>query len=361
MGHGSETACQKEFYYFLWSKCVDIIEPPTHGYMDSKRIDLNGFDVKEELSYLTRYQRTDIYVHIKTKFYLYSKGKNQNKEWLLVHIGSNQLVAPAEFEELDYSPGIFARLVLDGLNLVGSEHSILIDHVYAEIDLIDTNFIKNSFERFTAYRFLAPQEFEDPENNNMQITDAVLSFIVENPSILITLKDFEPNMLTVIRKFTTQSRKIPTIYFCDALLEYRWRSAFVEIYRCIESMFPIVWIEKMLEGSTDNDLIKRIDNIFLAFDRELKWKPNEAASLKEMFQAIPESDITVANQRLGFLSVPKNLYEQFYNVRNSIVHSRKSFDSVTFSDLQWNEIFFLGIKIIDSVESKCSKVMRRLF
>lgn len=115
---------------------------------------------------------------------------------------------------------------------------------------------------------------------------------------------------------------LPFEELLDSLTSLRWKDAFLDVYRCIERLFPYSYI-KSLHSRTATT--KPLEELIGIVEDVLGWKAKEDLALNTIFSECGHLEESL------FRNVKKNLFgtgkgrigvELVYKLRNSIVHHR---------------------------------------
>ncbi len=121
---------------------------------------------------------------------------------------------------------------------------------------------------------------------------------------------------------------LPFEELLDSLTSLRWKDAFLDVYRCIERLFPYSYIQSLhIKTATT----KPLEELIGIVEDVLGWKAKEDLALDTIFSACGHSEESL------FRNVKKNLFgngeggigvELVYKLRNSIVHHRLRGDRI---------------------------------
>lgn len=128
--------------------------------------------------------------------------------------------------------------------------------------------------------------------------------------------------------FTEGPDNLPFEELLDSLMSLRWKDVFLDVYRCIERLFPYSYIQS-LHAITAIDL--PLEELIEIVENVLGWKAKENLALDAIFSKCGHSEECL------FRDVKKNLFgngeggigvELVYKLRNSIVHHRLRGDRI---------------------------------
>ncbi|WP_124328722.1 hypothetical protein [Desulfonema ishimotonii] len=198
-----------------------------------------------------------------------------------------------------------------------------------------------------------------------------------------TLLDFE-------KTFIEDSPHIPYENLLLSLTSVHWKYSFLDIYRCLERLFPIVALDNFhqelnlgisllefsekMENATgwrpieEHSLRKLIKNspedatqllreIKEFLDKDSKVTPPEKfykigerslKTLEELIESSPADAIQPLHEIKEFLDKDSkgDLAKRFYKIRNSIVHFRPATEQIELDDENWDKLIRSSLKII---------------
>lgn len=146
----------------------------------------------------------------------------------------------------------------------------------------------------------------------------------------------------------SESNKIPYYNIILTLNSRQWRHIFLESYKMIEHLFPVLFLKDVADKTGIDSL-----NLAKTFEEVLKWKPNEEDSIKKIFENVEtnyknekvyQEILTLKTSKVGEMA----LYKWYYNeIRNQIAHFRIIHKNVEFSDGEWNTIIMFNFWLIE--------------
>jgi hypothetical protein len=142
--------------------------------------------------------------------------------------------------------------------------------------------------------------------------------------------------------FENSSEHYPIHLALQGLVASFWQTQFVEIYRTIERLFPVIPVSKLSKRiSFSNPTIELNSALY----DTLGWRPKEDGALENLVRLLPKDIIESYRQSFGIQPDAENLNtlvsRHIYNTRNSVVHYRGLNDAATLSDEQWQSIIQL--------------------
>lgn len=130
-----------------------------------------------------------------------------------------------------------------------------------------------------------------------------------------------------------------------ALTAMEWKHSFLELYQCIEYLFPLPYLIKLSSNIGDISLFPML---FFNSESDLKWRPKEDQALILLLKKVEHesSFVQILNSLTKIIgSNPDNsenncvfVSKHIYNTRNSIAHFRSGISSGIKDDSEWDEI-----------------------
>ena len=131
-----------------------------------------------------------------------------------------------------------------------------------------------------------------------------------------------------------------------ALNAYCWRYCFLDVYRCIEPLFPYPSISKLKDmlGASDLNVLKE------SVSSALAWKAKEEVAMNALFEDMDETKVSFLNK----VSVKEGSGKKIYELRNRIVH-HQDFDTdmeKALSKEEWDKLVCFLLENISNMYSK---------
>lgn len=174
---------------------------------------------------------------------------------------------------------------------------------------------------------------------------AICKFNFETP-----LPIEEPLKILFERIFRESDEHLPYSLLLQAVLASFWQTQFVEIYRCIEQLFPaqkVLLLRKKLRSK------RKLGDINLFLAESLSWRPHEDSSLMSLVDVCPQDLIDeffiAFEMDHAAEDYRKSISNRIYRTRNSIVHYRSSDSLVKYSDERWQRINSALLKLADEL------------
>lgn len=148
----------------------------------------------------------------------------------------------------------------------------------------------------------------------------------------------------------TGNDKIPYHNVALALLSNQWNHIFLESYRCIEHLFPIIKLDEFHAGlQTQISLIEFARQI----EEKISWRPNEENVIEKIFKQIEDQNLIKDLELIKKKeSQGMNLYKWYYRKRNAIAHYRVVHEPVKLDAIEWNAMIKFNFKVIEYLYDK---------
>lgn len=257
----------------------------------------------------------------------------------------------AYFTPVELSAGFFIRLVLE-LNIPISPHSTPLD-IYNKIlsvaDGEDVNTPKAiNFEACKSmFCEIQVYEIENGPTFNEASAEKMLGYFVTN-KIKPYLKYKRETETEFKLIFENNNNNLPYDLILFAFVASNYKYAFVELYRCIERIYPLPALKslraKLPDLSEKNPLL-----IAKILEDELNWRPKEEESLTKLTSdlSFPVVDLL----QMAKSAVPEfasfELSRFIYRLRNLSVHYRDALGQAKITDYAWDLLIRGLLKHID--------------
>ncbi|TGY95419.1 hypothetical protein E5329_14725 [Petralouisia muris] len=143
--------------------------------------------------------------------------------------------------------------------------------------------------------------------------------------------------------------KIPYHNIVMSMLDNQWNHSFLETYRCIERLFPIIRLEAFYNVlGTELTLLQVSKEI----EEKISWRPNEEAAIEQIFKDIDTTAIEhVKNsyKQVKGMGVAKWYYKE---IRNSIAHYRAVHSPLNLKEKEWNILLQFNLRVIEQLYGK---------
>lgn len=253
-------------------------------------------------------------------------------------------------------------------------------------ELYEFSAVSKFFEPIFVYRIQDDCPFIDSDGNNKtNVSILKLSgfYITKNPQIM-SLKFDEATILIFERLFLEGAKNIPFDNLVFSLVSVYWRYSFLDVYRCIERLFSISFLEEF-----HNDLAREKLSL-LDFSAQIEeyigWKPKENEAINKLIANSPKDSLKDAIELLQdvknfiegknsqfnklpikflfwilldinrlidilflweYRNTESKLGEVIYKIRNSIVHFRPATEQISMDDKYWDKLIRASLLIIE--------------
>ncbi|MBS3027257.1 MAG: hypothetical protein HCA25_09215 [Dolichospermum sp. DET50] len=299
------------------------------------------------------------------------------KQKYFVTIGSTtQLLTEREIiQEEELNGGIFTALIFELKIPVKqtTDVSFIENEIFYETEeeKIEYEFsqVKEFFEPIFVYKVQHDCLFIEGETKNKTTVNILkLSgfYITHNPQIM-PLEFDEETLLIFQRLFLEGSKHIPFDNLSFSLVSVHWRYSFLDIYRCIERLFSVYFLQKFYEDlGIENSL--SLLNFSAKLEDSIDWKPKEDIAINKLIYGPPEDAINSLKEVKNFIdskrsdALPNELGQVIYKIRNSIVHFRPAtqLEIINVIDNEhWNKLIRASLLIIEYWYHKYDKQLNR--
>lgn len=252
-------------------------------------------------------------------------------------------------QDIKYNPGLATLLF-------SNDNFPLIDSIDKKYQLAEFVFTKakegkthGAFDYFDLEHYFSEYDiWEIPEEYNPLNQNSILALysgyiIGYNKAINL---EISPNSKQTI-KLLIEELPIDLVggNIYRALTAMDWKHSFLELYQCIEYLFPIPYLISLSNTMGDNSLFPKL---FSNTENELQWWPKEDLALIKLLKQVENE--SSFNQILETLikivgTKPDNsvnncifISKHLYNTRNSIAHFRSGRSNYIKSNSEWDEI-----------------------
>lgn len=181
-------------------------------------------------------------------------------------------------------------------------------------------------------------------------------FIINNPQNLIL--PFSNNTLETFERIITEGvDSLPFEDLLQCLNSFQWKYSFLDVYRCIEMLFSLPFLEELYKYSS----VQVPFEIFSKnMEEYLNWRPNEEVAIQKLFENLPFQAKKLLTEVKASMPEAENtsLETWFYKkIRNPIVHHRNFLQSVRFEKDDWDKLLHATLIITDHLYRKYSGLL----
>lgn len=268
-----------------------------------------------------------------------------NKRYLVI-LGIDLTYLDIDYDHYDRIPnnsGIFTILLSDKLlplaqNIDGKsfENQIMYQHLDEKYSGHDFQDLENFFQPISILKIREESLLYD--RNLFQIA---LNIISKNNSI--TVLNFENDALQkYIDISLTKGLKFPYELILNSLLTSKFKFCFLELYRVVERLFPISYLQEFHISSKSQlnfpEFVQELETI-------TSWRPKEDEALKRILDNMGGGKNKILEDLTKDKGFGENLHNYIYKLRNSIVHFRMLHEEIEHNESEWNDLIF-GILIL---------------
>lgn len=152
--------------------------------------------------------------------------------------------------------------------------------------------------------------------------------------------------------FIEGAKNIPFDNLVFSLVSVYWRYSFLDVYRCIERLFSISFLEEIYQDlGIENSL--SLLNFSAKIEKYIGWRPEEIKAINKLIDDSPQDAIDILQELKSFIdsrqadTLPSKPGEVIYKIRNSIVHLRPATESISMDDKHWNKLIRASLLIIE--------------
>jgi len=217
------------------------------------------------------------------------------------------------------------------------------DPINSIIKYEDFYLISSFFEPFSVYRIQEDSPFL--QKNDIDLI-RISGFYALKNSQLIALKFSSKTFDKFENIFFEGSKNIPYENLLFSLVSVSWKYSFLDIYRCIEMLFPLSYLEIFhKELKIEDSLLKFSADV----EKYMGWKPKEKDAVNKLIDESPEEARKLLREIKKLLDGTEegNCGDFVYKIRNSIVHFRPATQSINIEDNNWDMLIRASLYIVE--------------
>ncbi|XZN99977.1 MAG: hypothetical protein ACM65L_15675 [Microcoleus sp.] len=302
---------------------------------------------KEWLKELKIIKEQPILPNFKTALF---KFKNQ-KYFVAVGWQIQKVIDNTVIELVELNAGIVTALLFElkiSLNQKASPYDIAEIFYESEEEIIPYDFsvIANFYEPFSVYQIQEDSPFFEKDDQDLI---RLSGFYALKNSQLIALNFYQETREQFEKIFFEGSTNIPYENLLLSLVSVSWKYSFLEIYRCIERLFSISFLESFHKSLSIPDSLRKF-----SYDLEtIGWKPKENEAINKLIDDSPEeaSELLREIKKIIDGTEEGKCGDLIYKIRNSIVHFRLETPSITLhdklDDKHWDMLIRASLYIVE--------------
>ncbi|RZJ13841.1 MAG: hypothetical protein EON50_08275 [Acidovorax sp.] len=256
------------------------------------------------------------------------------------------------FDEIDLNGGLFLALINE-LDIYPLSNEILSLRAMEEVFLpisedrwLNLQDIEKYFSRF---KFFTPKE-----NSSLLSMDDLHLSLIKFSIFALTCSQrvmdvaFSSNYLDGVHRLCSmQNRLIPWGRIFRVLTERRVENSFLELYRCVEILYPLARIAELkdLLGTQKGHL-----DISSVIETTLGWRPQEEQAIVDLLSNVTDD---LKNRLVACHGDGMAAAKLFYKVRNHCVHLRPLHQKNLFLEtLLWSDFLDVSIELVYEIYAK---------
>jgi hypothetical protein len=134
------------------------------------------------------------------------------------------------------------------------------------------------------------------------------------------------------------------------MLSFSWQSFYLEVYRCIENMYPLSRLKKLCSSWKPQDLLW---NVAILLEKDLSWRPREEEALASVLRECSLPTVQALNSAMGGTPDNNDIHTSaaklVYVTRNELVHFRPRAPSSIKPAQSWDEQVRALIDCLDEI------------
>jgi hypothetical protein len=253
------------------------------------------------------------------------------------------------FEQCELTPGLFALALLElDLDPVASAAEIrdIVEGRYAGADGYtghDLNDVTPLYPEILCFR--ANDSFPFTEDV-VRAVGSYLSHTFEHGALQIS----EQTLRSIARLFETGNKHVPYVLILQGMLSFSWQAFYLEIYRCIENMYPLSRLKKLCSSWKPQEPLW---SVAILLEKELSWRPREEEALAAVLRECSTSTVEALHAAMGGPPSTNDPHASaaklVYVTRNELVHFRPRLPSSMKADETWDEQVRTLIDCLDEI------------
>lgn len=277
----------------------------------------------------------------------------ENKKYLVV-IGLNILEDLSEegvFYNTSVNAGILTILLAEtelslrnNVDVLDFKENILYQHESDE-------YKGHSYEDIIKY--IEPINIYELPNDSIfynRDTHSTLVYILTKQPQHIYLRLSKLTLDSYLKISLEGAKNLPFENVFSSLVSVNWKHSFLELYRCIERLYPIGFVAEL------HDELKiqiSFQDFLDKLDENIGWKPKEEQALAKLLEKNTEQiNLDLDNIKSCISTFSTAPYSTLlYKLRNSIVHYRANHEEIEIEDEMWDKLINVSINIIHNLYS----------
>ena len=261
----------------------------------------------------------------------------------------NQEISEEVLQSVELNAGIVTALLSElkiSLNQKASPYDIANEIFYESKDKIieyDFSVIANFYEPFSVYQIQKNSPFISQDDINFL---RLSGFYTLKTSQLVALNFYRETRDQFEKIFFEGSTNIPYENLLLSLVSVSGKHSFLEIYRCIERLFSISFLENFHQKFRIPDSLR---NFSSELESYIGWKPKENEAINKLIDDSPEeaSELLREIKKIIDGTEEGKCGDLIYKIRNSIVHFRPATQPIQLDDKHWDMLIRASLYIVE--------------
>lgn len=257
------------------------------------------------------------------------------KKNYLLFTGLNEALPEGEVEPIENKIELSIFMLANGPSVKNDDVSEgrLLEEIFTKPDVQDVewNNIEHLFPQIQTHEIKVDIGETDPEQVFFLKTMA-LNALCHNKQVLI-LPFNDDTINRYVDVVACGNNEIPIDNVLRSLGSNYWKFCYIDIYRCIERLLLIGWVQNYHQ----KDVLKTLspDDLFKCMYEILKVEHHEWENIEYLFNKLPSKITSILDPVVN----GEIYYKYIYNLRNKLVHFQKDEKDInSISDNNWNVI-----------------------
>lgn len=175
-----------------------------------------------------------------------------------------------------------------------------------------------------------------------------------NPQVLIL--PFNANTINRYLEISScGNNEIPIDNVLRSLGSNYWKFCYIDIYRCIERLLLIGWVQNYHQNDILNTLTP--NDLYICMNDVLKVEHHEKENIEYLFEKLPSSITSMLDPIVN----GEKCFKYIYELRNKLVHFQKDETDINaINESDWNVIIQFMLQATIELYSQLDTYVRRL-
>ena len=169
-----------------------------------------------------------------------------------------------------------------------------------------------------------------------------------NNNIINFSEEINVNFLSL---FSSGLKSMPLDLVYLSFSSSQYKQVFIELYRCIEQLYPIPTLKDLLNG--DSMMVKCPLEVAALFEDKINWRPRESEAIALIYKDLDATIIAKLDAiKIGTEYSSLTSSDFIYKLRNANVHFRKKLGKGELSNEKWADLIEVMLEIVLELYSK---------